>query len=138
MESSDVLTVSALIAGFSASTLVFRIQRELSIAESSPRQPTWLPLADWLTILATLVSIVGGVIPLLLDSSPSDLALRIARAACLASAVLLAGYIPSILAHYEFFRRRTESRPFAPALERLFAGIAIAIAACLALDVLRE
>ena len=62
----------------------------------------WIPWADFLVIAAVMVSLLIGILPIIVLSSPPKLIYQIANGACAASIVMLAGYIPGILAHYRF------------------------------------
>ena len=50
------------------------------------------------------------VAPLVAVESPSHRRVRLASAMCCTAAIMLAGYIPSILAHYKFFFGLTQER----------------------------
>jgi hypothetical protein len=119
MNSSDLITVASIIAGFGVTVMMFRLQRELQISDENWKQrgegsqaatvPTWIPPADYLVIVAIIVSLLGGVLPLLISRD----AIRLSSTACAAATILLAGYVPSILAHYRFIYWLHKSRgPF--------------------------
>jgi hypothetical protein len=73
-------------------------------------ETTWIPWADRLVIGATLISLLAVIAPILTLGSGNLRALLVARAATLLSVILLAGYVPSILAHYRLLcgRRRID------------------------------
>ena len=137
MNSSDLITAASLIAGFGVTVLMFRLQRELQISDENWKQPenlhptpTWLALADYLVIVAILISLLFAVVPLLLSSS-----LRLPRVASLSATILLAGYVPSILAHYRFLYWLHKSRgPFLfwEVLLVLITFVSAAVAGCIA------
>jgi hypothetical protein len=59
----------------------------------------WLPLADWLLVAATLICLLLVIIPLV--SAPKAPAIyRLVAAASGSAAILVAGYVLAILAHY--------------------------------------
>jgi heptaprenylglyceryl phosphate synthase len=62
------------------------------------REHSWLPIADWMLVFATTAALVLVIIPLLVFDLGSNL--RLPRAACAASSVLLTGYLFGIMAHY--------------------------------------
>ena len=55
----------------------------------------WLPLADWLLVVATLSCLLLILLPI-----SACFPLRLPAAVAAASAVVVAGYLPSLLAHY--------------------------------------
>lgn len=60
----------------------------------------WIPWADWLLVVATVMSLVFVIIPLLL-LNPSSLWFKgVPPAAYAAAAILVGGYPFAILAHY--------------------------------------
>jgi len=93
METGDLLTVASILAAFGSAMLFFRIQRELTMHDRAEIQ--WIPWADWLLILATLVSLLAVILPIFFAAG-----LRLPLAAASAATVLAAGYVPAILAHY--------------------------------------
>lgn len=109
-DSGTLSTVASITSGFGVAMLFFRIQRELQMGKEG--EPVWIPMADWLLVCATLVSLLLVILPLVALSAPEGLLLRLPSAACSASSILVAGYILSILAHYRllFGRKRTGPR----------------------------
>jgi hypothetical protein len=87
--------------GFGIVAFVFRIQRELQMAEAG--QPRWIPWADRLLIGAVTLTLLLVLFPIALAGSVSSFwGGRLPAAACSASTIALAGYIPALLAHYRF------------------------------------
>jgi len=95
---SDLIAVATVVAGFGLAVLVFRIQRESEMRKAG--EVAWIPLADWLLIVATLASLLCVVLPTILVV-PSDRVANVAAAVCAGTVVLAAGYPLAILAHYE-------------------------------------
>jgi hypothetical protein len=93
METGDLLSVASILAAFGSAMLFFRIQRELEMHERAEIQ--WIPWADWLLILATLIALLAVILPIFFSAG-----LRLPLAAASAATVLLAGYVLAILAHY--------------------------------------
>jgi glucan phosphoethanolaminetransferase (alkaline phosphatase superfamily) len=85
--------VASVTAAFGAAMLFFRIQRELHMNEK--KETVWLPLADWLLVAATLICLLGVIVPIAFN-----LRVTIAAACAVASVILVAGYILGIMAHY--------------------------------------
>jgi hypothetical protein len=86
-------TVASIISAFGAAMLFFRIQREINMKEKGER--VWLPMADWLLVAATLFCLLLVIIPLV-----SFGGLRLPTAAAGTAAILVAGYVLAIMAHY--------------------------------------
>jgi hypothetical protein len=103
MPAGDLITTASIIAGFGVAVLMFRIQRELYAREKG--WPSWVACSDWLTISSTLIALLLVIMPLALFGEDSKLARKVAEAATCSSVILLAGYVPSILAHYRFILR---------------------------------
>ena len=124
MDSGTLANFASVIGAFGAAILIFRIQRELHMGEQGER--VWIPLADWLIIIATLVSLLLVIIPLVTVDAASPHYLKLPMAACGAAAVLVSGYVFAILAHYRIFfgRSRTGSRSLAEPLEIVFSTVA--------------
>jgi hypothetical protein len=102
-------TVASIPSGFGVTMLFFRIQRELQMGKEG--EPVWIPLADWLLVCATLVSLLLVILPLVALTVPAGTLHRLPAAACSASSVLVACYILSILAHYRLLFRRKRPGP---------------------------
>lgn len=103
---SDFITIASVAFGFGAAMLFFRIQRELEMERAG--EPRWVPWADSLIVLATLSSLLLVLLPLLILGQA---AVAVAGAACTASAVLVAAYIPALLAHYRLVFGKGRSGP---------------------------
>jgi hypothetical protein len=111
--------------------LFFRIQRELQMGKEG--EPVWIPLADWLLVCATLVSLLLVILPLVALTAAAGVLRRLPAAACSASSVLVAGYILSILAHYRllFGRKRTGPRANPEPAEKILVFMTGALALAL-------
>jgi len=94
-DNNTIVTVASVISGFGSTLLVFRIQRELQMQSQS--ELIWIPWADWLLFAAVFLSLLVALLPLL---AGFPFATRMASAACTVAIVLVAGYVPAILAHY--------------------------------------
>lgn len=141
MPHQDILiTAASTIAGFGAVIFAFRLQRETTIAAENmkkpieQREPNWVPVSDWLVIVAVVASLTLVVAPLVLTPPPSEKTVRFSSAVCSAAAVLLAGYIPCILAHYDFFCRY-RPRPFLTLWEGGLIATTLILAAIMFLTV---
>lgn len=127
---SSLATLASIFAAFGAAMLFFRIQRELKMEESG--EINWIPWADWLLVSATVLSLLLVVVPLVILPPRSALG-AVPFAAVAASAVLVVGYIPAILAHYRFILSggRTGARDNPEPSER-FVVITVAVLAAAA------
>jgi len=110
VDPGTLATVASVVAGFGVAMLFFRIQRELQIREKV--EPQWIPWADRLLIGATLASVLLVLLPVLAFPQQEP-ALRTAVAVCAGLAILIAGYVFGILAHYRLVlgRHRNTTHP---------------------------
>jgi len=102
-------TIASVIAGFGGAMLLFRLQRELQAQKES--EPTWLAWADRLLILATLTALLLVLLPLVATTNRPGVVAHLPAAGCAAALILMAGYIPAILAHYRLFLGAGRSGP---------------------------
>ena len=130
-----LVTAASLIAGFGSALIAFRLQRELDIEDKNEERPAhrrerhWFPASDWLIVVSNLGALCFVVAPLVALDSPPHALLRLASAVCCAAAIMLAGYIPSILAHYRFFVGLHEERTNPTFWEGVFLALTAAAAA---------
>jgi hypothetical protein len=130
----SLLTVASLISGFSITVFMFRLQREIHMVERG--KPTWIPWADWLVIVAVFLSIATAFLiiawPGGFDTFVSRYFVeRFSSAALAAALIFLAGYVPSICAHYRlwFGQARTGLRSNPEPAERAWVLTAVIIGA---------
>jgi hypothetical protein len=91
--------IDATIVGFGIVVFMFRIQRMLE--ERDQDKEGRFPWADRLLIGIVTVSVLLVLFPIALVGSVSSFwGGRLPAAACSASTIALAGYIPALLAHY--------------------------------------
>ncbi|HEV7784948.1 MAG TPA: hypothetical protein VGQ28_06395, partial [Thermoanaerobaculia bacterium] len=102
-------TIASVIAGFGGAMLLFRLQRELQVQKES--EPLWIPWADRLLILATLIALLLVLLPLVATTNRPGVMAHLPAAGCTAALILMAGYIPAILAHYRLFFGAGRSGP---------------------------
>jgi hypothetical protein len=119
IDATTLITVASIIAGFGVAALMFRLQRELTLSDKDDQVPTWITLADVLVILAVFAAF-SAVLALLMSSKPSPTSLRAAAVASAAATILLAGYVPAILAHYRFLFWVGTPRGYCTAWEFIF------------------
>ncbi len=131
-EESTLATVATIIAAFGTAMLFFRIQRELEMQRSG--ETIWIPWADGLIVLSTLISLVLVVLPLIIASNVAG-TLMVASTACAAAVVLVAGYPFAILAHYRIIMGggRTGLRDNPEPAERTCVIVTIGLAVLAAL-----
>jgi hypothetical protein len=118
--------IGAAIVGFGIVAFVFRIQRELQVEETLLREwkeeteqrgtsvneeellekaatYRWIPWADRLLVATVTVALLLVLLPIaLVEGTSSFWGGRLPAAACSASTVALAGYVPALLVHYQF------------------------------------
>ena len=128
LDNSTLAQVASIIAGFGATMLFFRIQRELEMREQDEQD--WMPWADWLLISAIIIALLGGVLPLVVTLFSPTFTDTLVRASCAAATLMLTGYIPSILAHYRlvFGKKRSGPRDNPEPAERWLVILTIFVA----------
>ena len=107
-DSQTLATVAGIIGAFGAAMLVFRIQREVNMQGQG--ETTWLPWADRLLLLASVLSLFAAFLLVSgLVSEPSRTSL--ASASCTAAVLLVMGYVPTVLGHYRLLPGTSRSGP---------------------------
>ena len=99
MDSATLSTIASIVSAFGAAMLFFRIQRELAMGNDG--EIIWLPVADWLIVVATLMGLMLVIVPLVIGVDPKGLP----AAASGSAAILVAGYVLAILGHYRILFR---------------------------------
>lgn len=122
-DGGTLATIASVISAFGSTALLFRVQRENDMRSKQER--VWLPVADWLLMIATLASLLFVLVPV-----AAGLPLVIPATASVISSICVAGYIPSILAHYRivFGGARSGPRSNPEPLELAFVLATVAIA----------
>lgn len=132
--------VASIIAAFGVAMLFFRIQRELQMQEE--HEINWIPWADWLLVGATILSLFLVILPMLVLRGPASRWALLPPSAAASAAILVAGYMPAILAHYRFILggRRQGPRINPEPAERLVVVLAsvVAVAAGIGVFILRS
>ena len=126
-DAATLSTIASLVTAAGVTMFSFRIQREAAMAATGQR--TWIPLADWLLIGATLIAIVIVLLPILLFDS-DFVGRRVPTAACGAALVALAGYVVALPAHYRLILSagRTGPRPYVEGPERTIVIATVTVA----------
>jgi hypothetical protein len=93
--------IASVIAGFGGAMFLFRLQSDLQAQKES--EPPWIPWADRLLIFATLIALLLVLLPLVATTNRPGVMAHLPAAGCTAALILMAGYIPAILAHYRLF-----------------------------------
>lgn len=123
-------TVAGVIGGFGSAMLLFRLQRELHMQARGER--IWIPWADRSLGVATLIALLAVLLPLVAGLPPEPWRTRLASAFCTSAVLLLAGYVPTVLAHYRLLfgslrsGPRTNPEPGERGLTWFFAALAAA------------
>lgn len=113
---SDMLSAGAIIAGFGATFLAFRVQREAEFYRVPGQEPfnkQHFTTSFFLIIAATSVAVVAGVVlPLLAlqELAPPWVTPRVAVSGLLGSIVLIVGYFVDELVHYRIILGEWRSR----------------------------
>ena len=126
-----LVTAASIIAGFGSLVIGFRLERELEPHDKRDARASkqWIPVSDWLIIASTAASMGLVVAPLVASEHPDEATLRLAAAVCSGSAVMVAGYVPAILAHYHFIYGLQRSRSNPTFWEGVFVLVTLALAA---------
>ena len=125
-DGGTLATIASVTSAFGSTALLFRVQRENDMRSKDER--VWLPIADWLLLIATLTSLLLVLVPIAAGQP-----LAFPSAASAMSSVCVAGYVPSILAHYRIVlggaRRgpRVNPEPSELILVMLTVGTALAV-----------
>jgi hypothetical protein len=132
-DTGTLSTIASVIAAFGAGMLFFRIQRELQMRDAEERN--WIPWADWLLVSASLLALLGVLLPLVAAHPSSWIYQRVPAPACATTIVLIAFYPAAILAHYRLIldADRTGPRDNPEPGEKTVVWIAIASALVTAL-----
>lgn len=123
VDDGALAAIGAALVGFGIVAFVFRIQRELQLGEARDLrlretrncrewekeerrlhwQKRWIPWADRLLVGAVTVALLLVLFPISLAGRASSFwGGRLPAAACSASVIAAAGYIPALLVHYRF------------------------------------
>jgi hypothetical protein len=128
VDTGTLTTVASVVAGFGVAILVFRVQREIEMARSGER--TWIAVADYLIIAATLTVLLLVLLPLLIADLAAPGVRGLTSSAALAAVLMIAGYIPAILAHYRLLiPGRTGPRSNPEPSEAWIVGATLVLAA---------
>jgi uncharacterized BrkB/YihY/UPF0761 family membrane protein len=95
------------IVGLSFSILIFRIKREMDMAEKG--ETTWIAFSDWLVVIALLVAGLFVLVPLLATDAAGRGRLPISG--LIFAIVMVLGWVPAILAHYRLILGRRRRGP---------------------------
>jgi uncharacterized membrane protein YidH (DUF202 family) len=134
LDRGTLATIASIISAFGAAMLFFRIQRELYMEKQGER--IWLPMADGLLVAATLICLLLVIVPLVSFSAPNT---KLPAAASGSAAILVAGYVLAILAHYRimfgrerlFWGERRKGRRHNPEPSERFLSLAASVFAFL-------
>ena len=126
-DTATLSTIASIVTAAGVTMLFFRVQREAAMAASG--EATWIAVADWLLIGATLAAIVLVLLPILLFDS-DFVGRRVPTAACSAALVAVGGYVLALPAHYRLILSsgRTGPRPHLEGPERTIVVGTIAVA----------
>jgi hypothetical protein len=105
-----LISAAAIIVGFGVTAIMFRVQREIYVREELKINLLWLAWADYLLLSSVGLAVFGVLLPILAVGRYS-VTVSVAAAVCAAAIVLLAGYIPAILAHYRIGLGATRQGP---------------------------
>lgn len=106
-DNTDLIAVAGIAIAVGVAVFIFRVQREIQMHEVGER--TWVAVADWLAIAATIVSLLFVILPIV-AADPARLG-RLPAAATAMAVLFAVGYFPAILAHYRLIFSRGRQGP---------------------------
>ena len=127
IDTSTLTQVASIIAGFGATALTFRIQREIEMNKLGERN--WIPWADRLLIAAIIACLLVVVLVMLFGTRIPVITI-LSRGLCASSASMLGGWIFGILAHYRLIlskNPKNEKRDNPEPAEKVIVWITIII-----------
>ena len=95
------------VVGLSFTILIFRIKREIDMAEKG--ETTWIAFSDWLVAIALIVAGLFVLVPLLASDAAGRG--RLPLSALVFAVVMVLGWVPAILAHYRLIFRGKRTGP---------------------------
>jgi hypothetical protein len=120
---SELWQAAGIFLGLQAASFSWRIQQEAAVADRN--DITWLPPADYVNLLAMLVSLVGVfLLPAvgLVDQQFAHMAFGLV-------ALLFVGHAFALAAHYELYTRgRKRSMRYFPPQEKVACFLIFALA----------
>jgi hypothetical protein len=116
---ADIWTAAGVLIGFQVTTFVWRISREVGVAEQE--DITWLPPADILNLLSMVVAMVGVfVLPILNLVGVNFMKLSFGLAV-----LLFISYPFALAGHYNMYNNKTKrSLSYFPSQEKVVVIIA--------------
>jgi hypothetical protein len=129
LQLSDLWTAAGVLLGFQVTAFAWRISHEADVADRG--DVSWIPLADFLNLIAMVVTAVGCfVLP-----GSSLVSIQVASKLLGLSTILFVGHSFSLAAHYELFNPRTKrTYRYFPPQERV-AVFSVSVAAVMYLAV---
>jgi hypothetical protein len=83
--------------------LIFRVQREVQIKEQNDDSASWIPWADRMLLVATMIALLLGVLPILFGQFIRGPAVLLAPSALVAAVIMTSAYALALLAHYRLW-----------------------------------
>jgi hypothetical protein len=108
-DAATLAAIASVITAFSVAMLIFRVQRELDMGAAG--EARWIPWSDWLLLLASTLSLVGVLLPLVAADPLGKVRQLVPGAACAAAVVVVAWYPFAVLAHYRLILRGSRQGP---------------------------
>lgn len=99
-DTGTIAAIASIVAAFSVTMLVFRVQRELGMPKRGVG--SWIPPADQLLLVTSTLALVAVLLPLVAAHPSSWVHQCLPAPACAALVILLGAYPFALLAHYRF------------------------------------
>ena len=123
IEIGQLWEAASVLLALQAASLGWRINRELSASEKG--EPTWLPVADIINLLAMAVSVSCVFLAPVFGIWSATGAVRSFGIVL----ILTVGHAISLAAHYELFNIGKRSHAYFPLQERVAVGATLAAVA---------
>jgi len=127
-DTGTIAAIASIVAAFSVTMLVFRVQRELGMPGRGVG--SWIPPTDRLLLVTSTLALIAVLLPLVAAHPSSWTHQCLPAPACATLVILLGAYPFALLAHYRFILSggRTGVRGPSEPGERKVIAVAVVLA----------
>ena len=122
VEIGQLWEAASVLLALQAASIGWRVNRKLAASEKG--EPTWLPVADIINLLAMAISVCCVFLAPILGFWSTSGAVRSFGMVL----ILTMGHAFTLAAHYELFKVGKRSNTYFPLQERVAAGTTLAVA----------
>jgi hypothetical protein len=122
VEIGQLWEAATVLLALQATSFAWRINRESAASEKD--EPTWLPMADIINLLAMCISVSCVFLAPILGFWSTGAAVRSFSLVL----ILTVGHAASLAAHYELFNVGKRSNAYFPLQEKFTVGATLAVA----------